>query len=268
MLKIKNLLLIVCVLFCPFSFTHAKISTDLTWNKENQQIIKDFLKNNQEKGIAVFDADKTLWGDDLGEAFFRWLIKEQKLLNMDYTQDIYAEYENKLVIDRGVGYAWIVELMAGLKEEDIKRWATDFFKQDFVKKIYLPQKNLISSLQNKGIDVWIVSASNRWVVEAGVAWLNVKPNRVIGIALDVNKGVLTDSLKQPVAYKEGKVLALRQHTHSPILLASGDSVGDQQLLEQASKIALLITHDYNQNDTMTALAVKNNWTIQYFPLIN
>lgn len=254
--------------FVPLSTLHAKIATDLFWNKENAQAIEHFLATQHQEGIAVFDADKTLWGDDLGEAFFRWLIKNSKLANVDYTQDIYAEYEKKLAIDRQEGYTWIVSLMAGIPELELKIWAADFFKENFVQKIYYPQKKLISQLQKKGIPVWIVSASNRWVIEAGANWLNVPLSNVIGIDLVVENGVLTNQVKQPVTYKQGKILALQQRTQLPILLASGDSVGDQQLLEQAVKLSLLITHELNQKDTIAMLAVKNKWNRQYFPLIN
>lgn len=264
----KNSWLIICMIFFPLFAAQAKIKTDLTWNTENTQAIEHFLVTNHQEGIAVFDADKTLWGDDLGEAFFRWLIENKKLLNIDYTQDIYAEYEKKLAIDRQEGYTWIVGLMAGLPEVELKKWSADFFKQAFVQKIYHPQKTLISSLQKKGIPVWIVSASNRWIIEAGAAWLNVPASNVIGIDLLVDKGILTNQVKQPVTYKQGKILALQQRTQLPILLASGDSVGDQQLLEQAVKLSLLITHELNQKDTIAMLAVKNKWNRQYFPLIN
>lgn len=262
----KNSWLIICTLFFPISTLHAKIATDLVWDQKNAQAIEHFLETKHQEGIAVFDADKTLWGDDLGEAFFRWLIKNRKLANVDYSQDIYAEYEKKLAKDRQEGYTWIVSLMAGLPEQELKKWSADFFKQEFVQKIYPAQKALILSLQKKGIPVWIVSASNRWVVEAGAAWLNIPASNVIGIDLVVDKDLLTNQVKQPVTYKQGKVLALQQRTKLPILLASGDSVGDQQLLEQASKLSLLITHEVNQKDAMAMLAIKNKWNTQYFPL--
>lgn len=265
---LKNSWLVFCALFLPLSTLQAKISTDLVWDQKNAQAIEHFLATNHQEGIAVFDADKTLWGDDLGEAFFKWLIKNKKLVNMDYTQDIYSEYERKLAIDRQEGYAWIVSLMAGVPETELKKWSADFFKHHFVHKIYQPQKQLIASLHKKGIPVWIVSASNRWIIEAGAAWLNIPADHVIGIDLIIDKGILTNAVKQPVTYKQGKILALQQHTKLPILLASGDSVGDQQLLEQASILSLLITHELDQKDIIAMLAIRNKWNQQYFPLIN
>lgn len=264
----KKSWLIICMVFVPLTTLQAKINSDITWDQHNSQAIEHFLTTSHQEGIAVFDADKTLWGDDLGEAFFQWLIKNKKLVNVDYTQDIYAEYEKKLAVDRQEGYTWLVSLMAGLPEAELKIWAADFFKENFVQKIYYPQKKLISQLQKKGIPVWIVSASNRWVVEAGANWLNVPLSNVIGIDLVVENGVLTNQVKQPVTYKQGKILALQQRTQLPILLASGDSVGDQQMLEQASKLSLLITHEFDQKDIIAELALKNKWNMQYFPLIN
>lgn len=222
---------------------------------------------DSQKGIAVFDADKTLWGDDVGEAFLRWLIAHRKLINVDYHQDIYAQYEAKLEQDRESAYVWAVSIMAGLPEEKIKQWAADFFKTHFVKRIYTPQKELISQLQQKNIPVWIVSASNKWIVEAGAVWLGIPATQVIGIDLVVEQGVLTNTVKKPVTYREGKITALRNYTIEPILFASGDSLGDQQLLENASKMALLITHNPAQNDKIAMLAHEYKWNMQYFPLL-
>jgi HAD superfamily phosphoserine phosphatase-like hydrolase len=239
---------------------------DLNYDAQNQQRIDQFLKSNK-GGVAVFDADGTLWADDVGEAFFRWLIAARKLKNVNYNQNIYAEYEKRVAQDKAAGYAWAVTMMAGLAESDVKRWAAEFFANNFMTRVYKPQRALISRLKRDGFKVWVISASNRWILQAASRYIGVDASQIIGIDLVVKNGVLTNQLHGPVTFREGKVKGIELYVKTRPLFAAGDSDGDQQMLEYASKLSVFIKHDPNQNDTMTALAKKDNWITQYFPLL-
>jgi hypothetical protein len=89
------------------------------FSRENHVILNQILQEEGEHRIAVFDADGTLWNDDIGEAFLRRLIQERRLIGVDYSSDIYAHYESRVKQDRCAGYGWAVQLMHGLYEEDI-----------------------------------------------------------------------------------------------------------------------------------------------------
>lgn len=239
----------------------------LTWSADIQQRLHRFLQNTR-GGAAVFDADGTLWADDVGEAFLRWLIAERKLLNVDYHRDIYAEYEARVKEDKAKGYAWAVTIMAGLREAEVKRWADAFFRQFFLSRIYGPQKDLIARLQKNGTQVWIVSASNRWIIQAGAPHVGVDPGQAIGIDLEVEKGLLTDRLKLPVTYRAGKVEAIKTFIGRQPLLACGDSGGDRDMLEYSSSLALLITHQADPRGELIDQARQAGWLLQYFPLLD
>ena len=126
-----------------------------------------------------------------------------------------ASHQYIIKADKGKGYQWVVEIMAGLKELDVDRWAKDFFHKYFAARAYAPQKQLIAELKAKGFDVWIVSASNRWIVQAGAPYMGIAPNRVIGVDMQVENGVLTNRLKGHMTYAAGKVDAINAHMAAP-----------------------------------------------------
>ncbi len=235
-----------------------------SWSTQNQRAIDSFLNQSYSSGIAVFDADGTLWQKDIGEAFLLWLIDHHKLSNVDYSKDIFAQYQNKVAQNTKEGYIWAVSLMAGLSENEIKSWANQFFKEHFRNDIFAPQKLLISQLTEKGIPVWIVSASNRWIIEAAAPYLGIDASKVIGISLEVENGILTNKIQQPVPYGEGKLLALLQRTPGPILYASGDSLGDKDLLLNATKMCTLIVNKDKQAQEILNIARNSNCNIQYW----
>ena len=54
----------------------AKIN-QMTWKPDIKSRLDQLLDSNESEKIAVFDADGTLWHDDLGEAFFKFQIENK-----------------------------------------------------------------------------------------------------------------------------------------------------------------------------------------------
>lgn len=239
----------------------------LAWDENNLQRIDLFLQGRKEGGLAVFDADGTIWADDVGEAFFRWLIAERKLLNVDYSTDLWAKYEKLLDADKNYAYAWVEQIMAGLDPAVVKVWMREFFEENFVSRIYQPQKELIKKLRANNFDVWIVSASNIDLVKAGAPYIGVDPNNVIGYDLEVENGLLTDRLKKPIPYREGKLAAIKKTIKRQPDLVSGDSRGDKEMLEYSKGICIFLIHNQSDKGEMVTFAKDNKFIVQYFPLM-
>jgi HAD superfamily phosphoserine phosphatase-like hydrolase len=239
----------------------------LAWDHNNLQRIDLFLQGRKDGGLAIFDADGTLWADDVGEAFFRWLIAEKKLLNVDYSTDLWDKYEKLLDADKNYAYEWVDQIMAGLNHADVKVWMREFFKENFVSRIYQPQKELIRKLRVNNFDVWIVSASNIDLVKAGAPYVGVDPNNVIGYDLEIENGILTDRLKKPIPYREGKLAAIKKIIKRQPDLVAGDSRGDKEMLEYSKGIGVYLIHNQSDNGEMFTFAKDNKFIIQYFPLM-
>lgn len=233
------------------------------WSAENTQALDRFFQQDLQGQVAVFDADETLWSHDVGEAFLQWLIAEKHLVQPPPPEGVWARYEALCQQDKQVGYPYAAQAMAGMSEARLRMLAQTFFKQ-FQSNIYPAQQRLIQRLQAAGVKVWIVSASNQWIIEAAAPYLGVPVSQVVGIRLQVDHGQITDQLIFPVTYRQGKVEAIQKYIAQQPVLVSGDSMTDYEMLQYARDLVLVINPKDKGPDTanIARLARQQQWPIQ------
>lgn len=238
-----------------------------TWNpsveKEIDLFIEKIEKGEIKEAKAVFDADGTLWSNDLGEAFLKWLIEHKKLPFADYSKDIYKEYEELVTEDAGKGFVFAVTLMKGIDEKDLKEWSEDFFSNNFKENVFPKQKELIKRLRDAGVDVWIVSASNVWSIEGAATYMGVEPSHVIAMKVEVTDGKLTDKIIPPVLHRTGKVEAIKKYIGEKVDFVCGNSMSDYDMLEFSSVISLSINPSDKPGGLMEQ-AEQHEWLIQFW----
>ncbi|MBI5883365.1 MAG: HAD-IB family phosphatase [Elusimicrobia bacterium] len=234
------------------------------WSEENARALEAFLDKGP-AGPVVFDADGTLWADDVGGAFLRWLVAERKLVNAD-GKDLYADYEARMRRDKARGCAFAATVMEGMKEDEVRRLAEEFFSRHFFGRIYKPMAELVERLRASGRQVWIVSASNRWIASAGAEYLGIEPERVLGIDLEVKDGVLTGKTRRPIPYASGKVAAIKKSIGRRPALAVGGSSGDAAMLRYSGGPAVLVIHGDRTDPKLLKLGRKKGWLTQDLPL--
>ena len=211
--------------------------------------------------LACFDADGTLWNEDIGEAFFRWLIAGRLLPNRDCASDLWAEYERRVDENRARGYAWAVQSMAGIPETDIMRWS---FQMAAAWPNYRPaMATLVRGLSESGFDVWIVSATNRWTVRAAAPLMNFDPEKVIGMESVVKDGIMTETMVEPLICNAGKVTAIQTTFGRMPDVSFGDSMGDFEML-QASRQPIVIGRNDKPNRSLLAEAQTRGWPVHMF----
>lgn len=210
--------------------------------------------------LACFDADGTLWSEDLGEAFFRWLIAGDLLPEHDCGRDIYADYEARVEISRAEGYSWAVQAMAGIPVQDVVRWSRQLAH---AWPNYRPEMQaLAQGLAAAGFDIWIVSATNRWTVTEGGRRMGFMPDRVIGMSVVVEDGRLTDRPELPLIANAGKVEAIGKVIGRRPDLAFGDSKGDLEMLLDARQAMVVGRHD--RPASLLPVAREHGWPIHLF----
>lgn len=212
---------------------------------------------------ACFDADGTLWSEDIGEASYRSLLAGGVLPTLPGAdpEAVYRDYEARVDVDRSAGYAWAVQCMAGVRESDLAVWSR---QMAYAWPNYRPaMTGLVRGLTAAGVDVWIVSASNVWVVRAAVARLGVAPDRVIAMESVVRDGVLTDEMVRPLICLEGKVEAIDRYIGVRPDLAAGDSVGDLAMLAAAREPIVIGRHDLPGNALLREAAARG-WPVHLF----
>jgi len=182
-------------------------------------------------GIAAFDADGTLWDGDVGEALLEVLGPSGKLV-APHPPNPFAEYARRLELDPADGFGYATAVMAGMTEAAVTAEAERIFGR-FHDRFFPPVRELLDGLRERGWEIFLVSASNRWSIAPGARALGVPLDHVLAVDVEVEAGRLTDRVCQPVPTLAGKPELVRRHAGRAPDLACGNSRLDLPLLESA-----------------------------------
>ncbi|MCG8615634.1 MAG: haloacid dehalogenase-like hydrolase, partial [Desulfobacterales bacterium] len=276
------------------------------------------IRENAHQGeFAVFDADNTIWFQDLEENLLSYLEMKGILTKqtMDPTlrivpmhpDDTLLSYGFRLyALDHKIGYPWFGKIFSGFTLAQLKQYVDELFALNgkaitnrcwedgsrrtyvsYAPRIYPAQRELINTLTENGIEVYVITAALeelvRMVVSDPAYGINIKPENVIGLSCllknrdtlevttarkQISEGYFWDDVfSKPDHYAlemtshiwgqdtsyEGKVAALREYIHplkQPVL-AAGDSPSDHSLLlsTDTSKAGVKIWVNHNEPDT-------------------
>jgi phosphoserine phosphatase len=129
-------------------------------------------------------------------------------------------------------------------------------------------RDLISAMRNSGWDIFVITASPQWEVEAFAERYSIAPQRVIGMRRSVVNGQITAEIEPPCSWGDGKLDAYQMFVtrERPPNFCAGDSIGDWTLLEWATDCALLVepTIDSLRNFAQWRQSLGETWLIQAF----
>jgi HAD superfamily phosphoserine phosphatase-like hydrolase len=209
--------------------------------------------------FAVFDCDGTLWSGDAGERFFDWELKRGVLSNdvERWVRGRYADYKaGKVTEDDMCGE--MVTIHSGLAEDEVQQLAKEFFDENFVKQIFPELRHLIQQLQSQGCDVWAVSSTNEWVIQAAMKHFGIDDKKILAAAVEIEGGRITNRLIR-VPSGEGKPRAIREVVGRDPDAAFGNSRWDAAMLAIAQ-------HSFavNPNPDLEQVARERGWRV-YWP---
>ena len=229
--------------------------------------VHQISKRREAPLVAAFDADGTLWDADVGHLFFYYQIKNphikipQKLL--DNYEDFYHRNPKRALTE-------LAFLNAGHTLSQVRSWAKDCYNQHKNNlPILTPQIDLIKTLQDLNVEVYIVTASFKCSIEPFAEIFNVDYDHVIGTELEIQDDLITDKLKR-LTYGEGKVEGLLQETKGiKPFFSIGNAMPDEPLLRTASHLKLAVQsakediHLYKSEQELKSIAItegtQNNW---------
>lgn len=123
----------------------------------------------------------------------------------------WADYQ---LIDGRVGhwlsYPFLVQMLRGARAADVRALAQKHFAEVLRKHLFTSSVEIIGRLHGAGVEVHVVSASGEIFVRAGSEAAGIPKSRMHGIRTAVRGGALTDELRYPVTYAEGKAARIRQ----------------------------------------------------------
>ena len=185
--------------------------------------------------VAVFDCDGTLWGIDAGVGFMRWSQAEGLLSRTasDWLSERYRMYLAGTVDELTI-CGEMVQVYAGLEEREMRRAAARYFAAEVEAAIFPVMETLVQQLQELGAEIWAVSSTSNWVIEAGVVErFGIAHERVLAAEVRVVDGRATSDLVA-VPTDEGKAVALREAGIAAPDAVFGNSLHDLQMLELAA----------------------------------
>jgi phosphoserine phosphatase len=210
--------------------------------------------------LAVFDCDGTLWEGDGGKDFLYWEAQAGLLPKKvkEWALPRYESYQRGEVSEETM-CGEMVSLHAGIPVKDIEAAAETFVATVIEKRIFPELQSLVRSLIEDGCEIWAVSSTNNWVIEAGVRRFGILKERVIGASVICKDGIATEKLTR-VPTGDGKAKAIREIIQRTPDAVFGNSVHDAAMLG-------LARHPFaiNPNPDLRELARERNWNI-YQPL--
>ena len=208
--------------------------------------------------IAVFDCDGTLWSGDAGSEFMKWSI-ETGLVSReaaDWIDARYRAYHRNEVSEIAI-CGEMVQLYQGLREEEIRRAAREYFAQRVERRIFPEMFSLIEALRSNRVDIWAVSSTNNWVIEEGVRRFGISASRVLSARVEVKNGVITDRLID-VPTDEGKVASLNRSGITAPDAVFGNSIHDAAMLAIARR-----AFPVNPTPALLDRAAQESWPVYY-----
>ena len=209
--------------------------------------------------IAVFDCDGTLWSGDAGRDFFYWEI-ERGLVSREVAEAMLQRYRLYELgeVDELAMCGEMVTMHDGLPVAPLYAAAVEFFEEIVLPRIFPDMQELTRRLEKSGCELWAVSSTNDWVVEAGARRFGIASERVLAACVHTNDGIATSQLRR-VPTDELKAVAIREVIGKPVHGVFGNSIHDQAMLEIARHPFCI-----NPNPDLEVVAKSRDWPI-YWP---
>ena len=186
---------------------------------------------------AAFDLDNTLLIGDIGEAVFALLVKNKVVKDFGW-----KDYIDLINMDREKAYLEVVEVMDNLELRLVENITHDLIHNDAIEinlegySIPIPKPNtimqsIVTLLNNSGIEVNVVTASNRVSAEI-ICWeyFGIPASNVFGARVDVNNNKRLNTKFNEVPYGKEKVKVLKREFKDKPIITAGDAIWDRFLL--------------------------------------
>jgi phosphoserine phosphatase len=204
--------------------------------------------------VAVFDCDGTLWSGDAGSGFMNWSI-EQGLLSRSTSDSIDTRHRAYLAgkVSELAICGEMVQIYAGLREQELRAAAARYVREFVQPRVFAEMAALVAALRSRGVELWAVSSTNKWVVAEGVRRFGFPEERVLAAEVRVVDGLITSELVD-VPTDEGKAATLRRIDLDRPDAVFGNSIHDLAMLDLAR-----CAFPVNPSPALLEAAAKRGW---------
>lgn len=280
---------------------HDKILRPSTWPASNPNLSDagvDTLSTACDSLAAVGQPLPTSTNNGCSDALYRAYVDGT-------AADGGAAWNNPVTLTNNNQYAWVSQLTAGYRPDEVRAFGRAAFDENnsadlgttqtvggvsgvtgYV-RIYDQIRDLIGALQANGFDVWVLTASPQYVVDAIADEVGVRRDHVIGIRPMIVGGKITatfqgcgaaaDGNTTMITFDEGKrcwinkvifhvpssTQAQRQtDARKKPAFVAGDSDTDIGMLKEATRLKLVINRNKVQLMCNGIANAGNSWLVQ------
>jgi HAD superfamily hydrolase (TIGR01490 family) len=207
--------------------------------------------------------DKTLISENSGALYMKYRYERGEISGVEVLKGIAAYLQYKLgILDMRNWTRDTMQQFKGQREQDLVEEAAEGFNELVAASLYLEAAGLVGEHLAAGHVVAIVSGATRFVVEPLAERLGVQ--HLLYTRLEVEDGLFTGRVDEPICYGEGKIYWLGQLVEEQdIDLARSwfytDSITDKPLLDVVGHPVAV-----NPDPLLYREAVRRCWPVRMF----
>jgi HAD superfamily hydrolase (TIGR01490 family) len=217
----------------------------------------------QPKIGAFFDMDKTLICENSASLYMKYRYQRGEIGGLDLLKGLgaYLQYKIGVLDIRN----WTLSMMVqfkGQSEAELEKEALEWFDDMVVETLYPEAERLVREHEAAGHVVAIVTGATKFVVRPLAARLGIE--HLLYTRLEVEDGVFTGRVVEPICFEEGKIYWLQQfiEEHGIDLAKSWfytDSITDRPLMD-------IVGHPVavNPDPLLYREAVNRCWPVRFF----
>ena len=150
---------------------------------------------------------------------------------------------------------YLATMHRGVPIDTIRAAAEEYVITNLRPALFNDMVQLVCRLREGGCGVWLVSATNQWVIEAAAALIGIPADRVLATSATIVDGLVTDRLMR-VPSGPGKRTALQAAAAAVPDAAFGNSRWDVEMLTYARQ-----AYAVHPSPELARIAGERGWPV-------
>jgi phosphoserine phosphatase len=146
-----------------------------------------------------------------------------------------------------------VQIYAGLRDQELRAAAAQYVKKFVHARIFAELVDLLAALRERGVELWAVSSTNRWVIAEAVRDFGIPEEHILAAEVRVADGLISSEILD-VPTDAAKAVALKRVGLPAPDAVFGNSIHDLAMLEMAR-----CPFPVNPSPALLEAAAKNGW---------
>lgn len=233
--------------------------------KQEEKLLEQ-LKNqidcrSSSKNLVALDADGTIWSEDANDILLDYEMRNG-LRDLEDLLDPYYQKEG----NRHRLCEMFARRQAGWTVEELKFHCRKALEERAL-HVFPFQKVLWQYLKQKGMKIYIVTASLKWLVETAVELYDLPIDKVLAVETKLEGDRISSEIVRPTPVAKGKGEVFLKHSQGEnCFIAGGNTFTDSPLLEMAE--VPFVVHSslpgdmvFSAEKKMKDLALRNGWIL-------